>query len=138
MNFKNQEARRNPRRKLDNTFIINQEGVCQVLDLSAEGLSFRCTENRKFPETLTIDVVNNSGVHIWDLPIKIIWVEKINTHSFASIHTVKIGAKFRDNLSPENLHALNQLLGLIRKDSSKNHPSSFTQNNLIFNDSRHV
>ena len=138
MNFKNQEARKNRRHKLENTFIINQEGVCQVLDLSTEGLSFRCTENRKFPETLTIDIVNNSGVHIWDLPIKIIWSEKINTHSFSSIHTVKIGAKFLDTLSPENLSALNQLLGLTRKDSSKHHPSSFTQNNLLFKDSRHV
>ena len=138
MNLKNQETRKYRRHKLENTFIINQEGVCQVLDLSVEGLSFRCTKDRIFPETLTIDIVNNSGVHIWDLPIKTIWAEKINTHSFSSIHTVKMGAKFHDNLSPEHLYALNQLLGLLRKDSSKHHPSSFTQNNLLLKDSRHV
>ena len=66
--------------------------------------------DQKFTGTWTIDTVNNSGVRIWDLPIKKIWAEKNNTHSSCSIHNVKMGAKFNDNLPPEQLYALNQLL----------------------------
>ena len=117
LNLKYQEARRFRRHKLENTFIINQEGVCQVFDLSVGGISFGCSKYLKFTGICNVDIVNNSGVHIWDLPIKKIWAEKNNTHSSSSIYTVRVGAQFNENLSPEQLYGLNQLLELPRQDS---------------------
>lgn len=105
------------RHKLENTFVVNQEGVCQVLDLSSEGVSFGCTGERKFPETWTVDIINNSGIHIWDLPIKTIWAEKKDTHRSSSIHAVRMGAKFHENLTPEHISALSQLLDFLREES---------------------
>jgi len=102
---------------LENTFVINQEGVCQVLDLSSEGVLIGCLSERKFPEIWTVDLVNNTGVHIWDLPIRIIWAEKNDINPTSSIHAVKIGARFDENLTLEHLSALNQLLEFIREES---------------------
>ena len=114
--MKDQEVRKYRRHKLENTFIINQDCVCQVLNLSIGGISFGCTADQIFTGTWIVDIVNNSGVRIWDLPIKIIWTDKNNTHSSSSIHTVKMGAKFNANLSPEQLYALSQLLERLRED----------------------
>jgi len=114
--LKNQESRKYRRHKLENTFVINQEGVCQVLDLSSKGVLIGCLSERKFPEIWTVDIVNNTGVHNWDLPIRTIWAEKNDFNPASSIHAVKIGARFRKNLTPEHLSALNQLLECIRED----------------------
>jgi hypothetical protein len=102
---------------LENTFVVNQEGVCQVLDFSSEGVLIGCINERKFPAIWTVDIVNNTGVHIWDLPIKTIWAEKNDNNRTSSIHAVKIGARFHENLTPEHLSALSQLLEFIREDS---------------------
>lgn len=115
--MKNPESRKYRRHKLDDTFIINREGVCQVLDLSSEGVSFGCTKERKFPETWTIDIVNNSGVHIWDLPIKTIWTEKNDAYPSSSIHAVKMGARFHETITSEHLSALTQLLEFLSEES---------------------
>ena len=110
LNLNNQECRRFKRHRLENTFVVNQEGICQVLDLSPTGISFGCTNERKFPETLTVDVINNSGIHIWDLPIKPIWVEKNNADSFSSIFVSRLGGKFDENLTIEHLSAIASIL----------------------------
>ena len=113
--MKNQESRKYQRHKLENTFVVNQEGVCQVIDLSSEGVSLGCTGERTFPETLVVDFVNNTGFHIWDLPIKTVWTEKNDNHPSSSIHAVRVGAKFHENMSPEHFSALSQLLELLRE-----------------------
>ena len=112
--MKNKESRRYQRNKLDDTFVINQEGICQVLDLSQTGISFGCTNERKFPETLTVDIVNNTGIHIWDLPIKAIWANKNNAKPSSSLYVLRLGAKFDENLSPIHLSAIKKILNCSR------------------------
>ena len=108
--MKNKESRRQQRHKLEDTFVINQEGICQVHDLSPTGISFGCTNERKFSETLTVDIINNTGTSIWDLPIKPVWVEKNNADSFSSIYVARLGAKFDENLTIEHLSAIASIL----------------------------
>ena len=112
--MKNQEARQYQRCKLDDTFVVNQEGICQVLDLSPGGVSFGCTSERKFPETLTVDILNNSGTHIWDLPIKAIWAEKNNAETCSSLYVLRLGAKFHENLTSEHLSAITKILNFSK------------------------
>ena len=114
--MKNKESRRYLRHKLEDTFVVNQEGICQVIDISPTGISFRCTNVRNFPETLTVDVVNNSGLHVWDLPIKAIWVEKNNADPISSIYALRLGAKFDEDLTPEHLLAITNILSYSEKD----------------------
>ena len=112
-----QEVRKYLRHKPKDTFVINKDGVCQVLDLSSKGVSFGCTKERTFPETWTVDIVNNTGIHIWDLPIKTVWAEKNNTYPSSSIHPVKMGAKFDEKLTSEHLSALTELLEFLRAEA---------------------
>ena len=117
MKPKNRESRRFHRHKLENTFVVNQEGVCQVLDLSVEGVSFGCTRVRKFSEILTVDIIDNSGIQIWDLPIETIWAEKNDAYPSSSIHAVKMGARFHKDLTHEQISALSHLMAFLREDT---------------------
>ena len=117
MNLKNQESRRFKRHKLKNTFVVGQEGICQVLDLSADGVSFGCTKLPKFSAISTVDIIDNSGIQIWDLPIETIWAEKNDAYPSSSIHAVKMGARFHENITSEHLLALTQLLEFLGEES---------------------
>ena len=117
MNSKNQESRRFQRYELENTFVVNQESICQVLDLSAEGVSFGCTKLRKFSETLYVDIINNTEIQIWNLPIETIWAEKNDAYPASSIHAVKMGARFHKNLTDEQISALSQLMAFLKEDT---------------------
>ena len=114
--MKNKDPRKFHRHKLENTFVINQEGICQVLDISLGGVSFGCTSEQKIPESLNIDVVNNSGIHVWNLPIKVIWAEKITTELFSSLYVSRYGASFDDDLTSEHLSAITEILNYSQQD----------------------
>lgn len=107
------DTRKHTRHKISDTFVVNQEGVCQVFNLSSGGFSFGCVSERELPETWTVDIVNDKGVHIWDLPVKTVWAKKSDGPLKASIHSVKVGARFQDDLSSEHMSALNELIAFL-------------------------
>lgn len=113
----NQESRRFKRHKLQNTFVVGQEGICQVLDLSADGVSFGCTKLRKFSEISTVDIIDSSGFQIWDLPIETIWAEKNDAYPTSSIHALKMGARFHKDLTNEQISALSQLMQFLEEET---------------------
>ena len=108
INKKQLKDRQHQRQKGNGTLILINECVCQILDLSRGGISFGCKRENNFPESWTADILDDSGVHIFDLPIKTVWTEKQVSPS--SIHTVKVGAKFAKNLDNDQQSALERLL----------------------------
>lgn len=116
MHSKQHKNRQHHRHKLSNTFVINEKGVCRVFDLSSGGFSFGCTSGRKIPETLTVDIVDNRGLHLLDLSVKTIWAAKNKDMDTSSIYEIIVGAKFNNELSSEQQSALEGLV-MILKDS---------------------
>ncbi len=102
---------------MTDAFVVNQQGACRVFDLSSGGVSFGCTSEREVPEILTVDIVDNAGLHLLDLPLKTIWAAKNMDRSTSSIYEVIVGAQFNNELSPEQQAALNQLLKLLNDGS---------------------
>jgi hypothetical protein len=110
MTMLSKDSRKNLRHKLTDTFVVIREGVCQVINLSSGGFSFGCVNERELPEKWTVDIVNNKGVHIWDLPVRTVWAEKNCQLEKSSIYAVKVGVKFENGLSLEHQSALNELV----------------------------
>lgn len=105
--------RQHQRHQCCGTLVVTSTCVCQVLDLSEGGISFGCTSEKQFSKTWAADIINGSGVHIYDLPVKVVWVKENNSTS--SIHIVKVGAKFQKNLTLEQKAALNELLDSLKE-----------------------
>ena len=117
MKLKNQESRLFKRHKVKNTLLVNQESICQVIDISADGVSFGCAGVRKFSEFLTVDIIGNKGIQIWDLPIEKIWEVKNDAYPASSIHAVKMGARFHKDITDEQISALSQLIAFLNEDT---------------------
>lgn len=117
MTSKQLKNRQHHRHKLNNTFVINEKGVCRVFDLSPGGFSFGCTSRREIPETLTVDIVDNQGLHLLDLSVKTIWAARNRDLNTSSIYEIIVGAKFNNDLSSEQQSALEGLV-MILKDSN--------------------
>ena len=114
---KHLKSRQHYRHKLNDTFVVNQKGVCRVFDLSSGGFSFGCTSRREIPETLTVDIVDNKGLHLLDLSVKTIWSAKNNDLKTASIYELIVGAKFNNDLSSEQQSAIEHIVTIL-KDST--------------------
>ena len=116
MTSNHHETRKHPRHRLTDTFVVNQEAVCRVLDVSSGGVSFGCTSERKIPEIWTIDIIDNKGVHLLDIPVRTVWAGKSKDSRASSIYEMVVGAQFNSNiLSPEQKSALDQLLAFLNK-----------------------
>ena len=58
------DNRSSPRHKLINTFVVNQQGVCRVFDLSSGGVSFGYSSKKGIPERLVVDIIDDKGLHL--------------------------------------------------------------------------
>jgi hypothetical protein len=114
MGSKHLKSRQHSRHKLNNTFVVNQSGVCRVFDLSSGGFSFGCTSNREIPEILVVDIVDDKGLHLLDLSVKTIWAAKNEDLNTASIYEIIVGAAFKNDLSSEQQSALERLLTFLK------------------------
>ncbi len=113
MSNKLPELRQDRRYNLPGTFVINANGVGEILNVSHGGLSFGCVKDRELPESLTIDIVNSRGVHIWDIPVEKVWLKRCDSTYHYSIHTTIVGARFTSSLSPDQKAALDELISSL-------------------------
>lgn len=111
------DPREHRRQNLSNTLVVDHQGTCRVFNLSSSGVAFGCTGYRAIPERLIIDIVDDKGLHLLDLPINRVWAAKNQDISTAAIYETVVGAKFSDDLSPDQQSALNQLLEFFNKNS---------------------
>ncbi len=90
-----------------------------MLDLSPGGVSFGCIKDRSIPEIWTLDIIDNTGVHLLDIPVETVWAGKNKNLKKSSIYETVVGAKFDcSKLSPEQKSALNHLLEFLRESNS--------------------
>ena len=104
------ESRKHLRRKVTDTFVVNRENICQIFNLSSGGVSFGCTVSSKIPQTLTVDIVDNTGVHLFDIPLKKVWLNTSKQMETSSMYEVVLGAKFGRKLSHEEQVAIDKIL----------------------------
>lgn len=104
------DPRKHCRLNLNRTLVLDDQGTCRVFNLSLSGVSFGCAGYRDIPERLIIDIVDDKGLHLLDLPIHRVWSAKNQDASTAAIYDTIVGARFTAELSPNQQFALNQLL----------------------------
>ena len=102
----------------ENTFVLNQRCVCRVLNLSQRGMLFGCSEELAVPDKMAIDIIDNSGLEILNLPIEIIWSSKNNDIYVDSLYKMIVGVKFNIKKNSNQQAKIDQLLRLIDKNVS--------------------
>lgn len=107
------EQRQHPRLKPENTFVISQKRVCRVFDISAGGLSFGCIDENEIPQESKVDIIDNYGSKLFDLPIETVWTARNTDLNTESIYKIIMGIKFRSNLSHSHRSTISELMNKL-------------------------
>lgn len=92
-----------------NLIALVHHGVCQVVDLNNNGISFKCFEEHDFPSEWAIDIYDSNGLSVEQLQIKKIWEHYISNRDFQALISLEIGAEFK-SLSSSQKTELNTYL----------------------------
>ena len=109
------KPRKSKRLKVQTGIVNTPTGVCQIINLTPEGLSFKCVKSLSLSRECSLDIYDTSGLNLELLQVKKIW-EKIPSSQDASTQfSMIVGVTFR-HLSPSQKEQLNlyirQLEGL--------------------------
>ena len=92
------DHRKSKRLKVNNGIVITPGGLCQIINLSPKGLSFKCFKRMCFLRKWSLDIYNTSGMSLEQLKVKKIW-EEYSSVEAPSPGSVIVGVEF-NKLSP--------------------------------------
>jgi len=109
------EPRKSKRLKVNTGIVSTPAGVCQIINLTPEGLSFKCVKSLSLSRECSLDIYDTSGLNIELLQVKKIWEKTLCSQDPPTQFSMIVGVKFR-HLSPSQKTKLNvyilQLEGL--------------------------
>ena len=114
-----QKNRRNRKRLKVKTGIAKTPvGVCQLTNITPDGLSFRCHKRLSFTREWSMDIYDTSGITLEQLQVKKIWQNSLSELDASSEFPMIVGVAFY-NLTPDQKTKLNsyirQLQGMLEK-----------------------
>ena len=112
------DQRRHKRVQPENTFVLNQRCVCRVLNLSQGGMLLGCADELTIPDIMAVDIIDNSGLEIYNLPIETVWSSRNKDINMESLYKMILGIKFNTNKFSDHQVKIVQLLRLIKNDVS--------------------
>lgn len=77
---------------------ITSHGICQVINLSKDGVSFKCVKERYFPVEWSMTVYDVTGQCLERLRVKKVWENWLKISDASSPFSVEVGGVFQ-NLS---------------------------------------
>jgi hypothetical protein len=109
------EPRKSKRLKVTTGIVNTPAGVCQIINLTPEGLSFKCLKSLSLSQECSLDIYDTSGLDLELFQVKKIWEKIPSSQDALTQFSMIVGAAFR-NLSPSQKAQLNvyirQLEGL--------------------------
>lgn len=116
MVFLKKKRRNKKRLKVKTGIAKTPAGVCQITNLTPDGLSFRCHKTLSFTRDWSLDIYDTSGLSLEQLQVRKIWQNSLSNLDASSDFSMTVGVVFR-NLSSTQKEQLNsyiqQLQGML-------------------------
>lgn len=109
------ELRRHKRIKVHNGIAITPHGVCQLVDLNMEGVSFKCMDEHDFPGEWSMAIYDTKGHDLEQLQVKKVWETSVIGPPSSPHFSKEIGGKFH-NLSYSQKVQISAYLQNLKKD----------------------
>jgi hypothetical protein len=89
------ELRKHKRFVIPEAIVVTPGNVCQLVNISAGGLSLKCIRAVGLPTKWSLDlIIAGSDFHLKQLPVELLWV-KLNEHrEFLAMHEGTAGIQF--------------------------------------------
>ncbi len=105
----NKESRKSKRLPVRDCIAYTSAGMCQILDLNSEGLSFKCFKEWSFSQDLSLDIYDTAGLSLEQLQVKKIWEKYSSNLGAPSQSSMIVGVAF-NNLSDLQKAQLNSYI----------------------------
>lgn len=93
---------------------VTPYGICQIIDLTRDGFSFKCVKHTEFPSEWSMDIHVTTGLSLEQLQVKKVWVKFLPDMSNQTPFSMELGGEFK-KLSPEQEEQLNTYLHELEK-----------------------
>lgn len=100
------KQRKSKRLEAKSGISITPHGICQVINLSKDGISFKCIKERDFPVKWSMTVCDITGQCLDQLQVKKVWENRLNIPGKPSPFSIEVGGTFQ-NLSSSQKDQLN-------------------------------
>lgn len=108
------KQRRRKRLEAETGVAVTPYGICQIIDLTQDGFSFKCIKQSEFPSEWSMDIYVTTGLSLEQLQVKKVWVKFLQDRSNQTPFSMEVGGEFMD-LSPEQEEQLNTYLQELEK-----------------------
>ena len=82
-------------------------GICQIINISPEGLSFKCVKEWSFSPDLSLDIYDAAELSLEQLPVKKIWEKHLYNQRSSLQFSIIVGVAFKNlpDLQKEQLNS---------------------------------
>ena len=108
------KQRRRMRLEAETGIAVTPYGICQIIDLTQDGFSFKCVKQNEFPSEWTMDIYVTTGLSLEQLQVKKVWVKFLENNGIQTPFSMEVGGEFKE-LSPEQEKQLNTYLQELEK-----------------------
>ena len=98
------DQRKNKRLGTKKVIILVPYAICQVIDLTLYGISFRCRDEHDFPGELSIDIYDTTGLSMEQLQVKKVWEKRLNSPHTPASFLMAVGWEFRNLTIAQESH----------------------------------
>ena len=114
MNPPIKERRKHPRYTLQNSIMVNHDGVFQMVDISEGGFCFKCPPYLDLPDKWVAEILTPLG-HFKECEVEPRWSEILKNGDLNLPSFMKFGVKF-GQLTKEQIDNLTKLIGSISEN----------------------
>ena len=108
------EPRKSKRLKVKTGIANTPAGACQIINVTPEGLSFKCVKRCSFFQEYSLDIYDTSGLSLELLQVKKIWEKNPRSKDAASHFSTIVGVAFQ-NLSRSQKEQLSLYIRQLKK-----------------------
>ena len=89
-----QNKRKYRRLAVNNGIAMTPKGVCQLENLNADGISFKCVKEGSFPGEWQMDIYDSRGLSLENIKVKKVWEKALKKSNSISPFSTEIGGEF--------------------------------------------
>lgn len=92
---------------------LTPNGVCQIVNLNKDGISFKCIHKTDFPIAWSMDIYDVTGPVLDHFQVKKVWENSLDNPGNTSPFSVVVGGEFHDLSAWQQSQLNNYLLQLL-------------------------
>jgi hypothetical protein len=112
--------RKAQRTESKNGITLTPNGICKLINLSNEGVSFKCVDGPDIPAEWSMSIYDVTGQGMERLQVNKVWEKRLNNPRTTSLFSVEVGGVFKNLSSSQKAQIIAYLRELSKCQANNN------------------